>query len=134
MDPLFTSIFDSCWDLGSKFFYWLFDGYIQPKEDFSLLWDETKVINSTGDKPMLKSQNKTAQRQVYTFTIPVGLSIDNFTKNKDAIAQYLHQDIKNIRIELTIIKRNNYYSHQENECMTVLLNSKLRYLSFLYCF
>lgn len=100
MDPLFTSIFDSCWDLGSKFFYWLFDGYIQPKEDFSLLWDETKVINSTGDKPMLKSQNKTAQRQVYTFTIPVGLSIDNFTKNKDAIAQYLHQDIKNIRIEL----------------------------------
>lgn len=100
MDPLFTSIFDSCWDLGSKFFYWLFDGYIEPKKDFEPLWNETKVINSIGNKPMLKSQNKTAQTQVFTFTIPTGLTINDFIKNKPAIAQFLHEDPKNIRIEL----------------------------------
>lgn len=100
MDPLVTSIFNSCWDLGCKFFYWTFDGYIQPKKDFEPLWNETKVINSIGNKPILKSQNRTTQTQVYTFTIPVGLTIDNFIRNKAALAQYLHEDPKNIRIEL----------------------------------
>ena len=101
MDPLVTSIFNSCWGLGSKFIYWLLDGYIQPKKDFEPLWNETKVINSIGNKPILKSQNKTAQTQVFTFTIPVGLTIDNFIRNKSALAQFLHEDPKNIRIELT---------------------------------
>ncbi len=70
MDPLITSIFDCTWDLGSKFFRWLFDGWYKPsKIDFEPLWNETKVINSIGDKPILKSQNKTSQTQTFTFTI-----------------------------------------------------------------
>lgn len=101
MDPLITSIFDCTWDLGSKFFRWLFDGWYKPsKIDFEPLWNETKVINSIGDKPILKSQNKTSQTQTFTFTIPVGMTIDNFIRNKAAIAQYLHENPKNIRIEL----------------------------------
>ena len=63
MDPLVTSIFNSCWDLGSKFFYWLLDRYIQPKKDFEPLWNETKVINSIGNMPILKSQIRRHKRK-----------------------------------------------------------------------
>ena len=100
MDPLVTTLFDCTWDLGCKFFTWLFDGYMKPKIDFEPLWNETKVFNKIGDKPILTSQNRSSHRQEYTFTIPVGLTISDFARNKAAIAQYLHQDQRNIRIEL----------------------------------
>ena len=93
-------IFDVAWDAGVKFFTWLFDGYMQPKIDFEPLWNETKLYNSIGNKPILLKENNTDRTHTYIFTIPVGMTINDFIKNKAAIAQYLHQDIKDLRIKL----------------------------------
>lgn len=99
-DNVMQPVFDVVWDAGVKFFTWLFDGYMQPKMDFIPLWNEIHLYNSIGNKPILLKENKTDRTHTYIFTIPVGMTINDFIKNKAAIAQYLHQDIKNIRIEL----------------------------------
>ena len=117
MDPLVTTIFDCTWELGSKFFKWLFNGWIEDKKDFDPIWNETKMYNSIGNKPILKKQNKTNITESYLFTIPVGMTVGDFIKNKGAIAQYLHQDPNNIRIELT----NNMVT------LTTYDTSKLRF-------
>ena len=99
-DNILQPIFDVVWDAGVKFFTWLFDGYIQPKIDFEPIWNEVKLYNSIGNKPILLKENKTDRTHTYIFTIPVGMTINDFIKNKAAIAQYLHQDIKDLRIKL----------------------------------
>ena len=100
MDPLIQSVFDCTWDLSYKFFTWLFDGYMKPKTDFNPLWIEVRLYNSIGNAPILKKHIKTDRTETYIFTIPVGMTLGDFIKNKEAIAQYLHQDCRNIRIEL----------------------------------
>ena len=93
-------IFDVVWDAGVKFFTWLFDGYMQPKIDFIPLWNETHLYNSIGNKPILLKENKTDRTHTYIFTIPVGMSIKDFMQHNMEIAQYLHCDIKDLRIKL----------------------------------
>ena len=100
MDALVQTVFDGIWNIGSKVFYWTFDGWIEEKINFDPLWNELKMFNSIGNKPILKSYNTTEKTKVYLFTIPVGMTIDNFRRNITAIAQYLHEDQRNIRIEL----------------------------------
>lgn len=99
-DNMLQPAFDAVWDAGTKFFTWLFDGYIQPKIDFGPLWNEVKLYNSIGNKPILLKENKTDRTQVYMFTIPVGMSIKDFMDKRLEIAQYLHCDIKDLRIKL----------------------------------
>ena len=88
------------WDLGSKFFYWTFEAWIKEKIDFEPLWNEVGLYNSIGNKPILLKENKTDRTQVYIFSIPVGMTINDFIKNKAAIAQFLKCDIKDLRIKL----------------------------------
>ena len=99
-DNILQPIFDVVWDAGVKFFTWLFDGYMQPKIDFIPLWNETHLYNSIGNKPILLKENKTDRTKVYIFSIPVGMSIKDFMQHKLEIAQYLHCDIKDLRIKL----------------------------------
>lgn len=99
-DNILQPYFDLVWDLGSKFFYWTFEAWIKEKIDFEPLWNETKLYNSIGNKPILLKENKTDRTQVYMFSIPVGMSIKDFMQHNMEIAQYLHCDIKNLRIKL----------------------------------
>ena len=100
MDPLVTTVFDCCWDLGSKFFRWLFDGYIKPKTDFEPIFNETKLYNTSKAKPLLVNENNTGKTETYVFSIPTGLTINDFISRKQALAQFLKQDPRNIKIEL----------------------------------
>lgn len=99
-DNILQPYFDLLWDLGSRLFYWTFDGWIKEKIDFEPLWNEVKLYNSIGNKPILLKENKTDRTQVYMFSIPVGMSIKDFMQHSMEIAQYLHCDIKNLRIKL----------------------------------
>ena len=99
-DNILQPYFDLVWDLGSKFFYWTFEAWIKEKIDFEPLWNEVGLYNSIGNKPLLLKENSTNRTHTYIFTIPVGMTINDFIKNKAAIAQYLHQDIKDLRIKL----------------------------------
>ena len=100
MDPLVTTIFDCCWDLGSKFFKWLFDGYIKPTKDFDPIFNETKLYNTSKEKPLLVNENNTEKTKTYIFSIPTGLTVSDFVARKEALAQFLKEDPRNIKIEL----------------------------------
>ena len=123
MDPLVETIFNCCWDLGSKFVYWLFDGWIPQKTDFTPLWDETKLHNASKNKPVLIDENVTDLTQTFMFKIPTGMTIRDFTTRREAIAQFLKENPNNINIELVnnlatvtiynISKLNfNYHSYE----------------------
>lgn len=99
-DNILQPIFDVVWDAGTKFFYWTFEAWIKEKIDFEPLWNEIHLCNSIGNKPILLKENKTDRTQVYMFTIPVGMSIKDFIDKRLEIAQYLHCDIKDLRIKL----------------------------------
>ena len=99
-DNILQPYFDLLWDLGSRLFYWTFDGWIKEKIDFEPLWNEIHLYNSIGNKPILLKENKTDRTQVYMFSIPVGMSIKDFMDKRLEIAQYLHCDIKDLRIKL----------------------------------
>lgn len=101
MDPLVETVFNCCWDLGAKFFKWLLDGYFPPKTDFTPLWDETKLHNTSKSKPILIDESVTDLTQTFIFTIPYGLSINEFMSRREALGVFLKQDPKNIKIELT---------------------------------
>ena len=100
MDPLVETVFNCCWDLGAKFFKWLFDGWIKPKTDFNILFDETKLYNTSKAKPLLVNENNTDKTETYVFSIPTGLTINDFMSRRESLAQYLKEDPKNIKIEL----------------------------------
>ena len=99
-DNILQPYFDLLWDLGSRLIYWTFEAWIKEKIDFEPLWNEIGLYNSIGNMPLLLKENKTDRTHTYIFTIPVGMTINDFIKNKAAIAQYLHQDIKDLRIKL----------------------------------
>ena len=99
-DNILQPVFDAVWDAGAKFFCWTFEAWIKEKIDFEPLWNEIHLYNSIGNKPILLKENKTDRTQVYMFSIPVGMSIKDFMQHNMEIAQYLHCDIKNLRLKL----------------------------------
>ena len=99
-DNILQPYFDLLWDLGSRLFYWTFEAWIKEKIDFEPLWNEIGLYNSIGNKPILLKENRNNRTHTYMFTIPVGMSIKDFMQHKMEIAQYLHCDIKDLRIKL----------------------------------
>lgn len=87
--------------LSWKFTKWCFDGWVNlEKPKFNILFEEIKLYNSNKkNKPILKKENHTNNTDVYIFTIPTGLSILDFTKRKEQIAQFLHTDLQHLKIE-----------------------------------
>ena len=125
MDPLVETVFNCCWDLGAKFVRWLFDGWTTQKTDFTPLWDETKLHNTSKSKPILIDENVTDLTQTFIFTIPTGLTIADFISRKQAIAQFLKENPNNIKIELT---NNNLAT------VTIYDTSKLNFNYHSYSF
>ena len=105
--------------LGIKFFKWTFDGWIDfNKIDFNPLWIETKLYNNNmKNKPILKKENHSEKTDIYIFTIPVGLSITDFHKRREQIAQFLHTDLQHLKIE----NKNNL------ACITIYKEDKIEY-------
>ena len=100
MSNALQPIFDDIWAAGEVFFRWLFDGWIKPKTDFDPIFNETKLYNSAKNKPILVKEESTDKTETYIFTIPVGMTIKDFMTRKEALAQFLKEDPKNIKIEL----------------------------------
>ena len=98
---------------------WFLEGWIDFNPiNFDILFEETKLYNSNmKNKPILKKENHTENTDVYIFTIPVGLSIVDFTKRKEAIAQFLKTDLQHIKIE----NKNNLAT------ITVFKGDKVQY-------
>lgn len=101
---LIDCLIDSSFIVGKlswKFTKWCFDGWIDlEKPKFEILFEETKLYNSNKkNKPILKKENHTEKTDVYIFTIPTGLSILDFIKRKEQIAQFLHTDLQHLKIE-----------------------------------
>lgn len=110
---------DCAFDAGAIFLKWLFDGWIIEEDNFNILWKELRLYNQIGNMPIEKKRKKGSRSDFYAFTIPTGLCIDDFQKNRKEISQFLHEDIKDIKIELI----NNL------ACITV---NKLHNISFNY--
>ena len=69
-------------------------------DPFEYLWRQLGMENNDRHIPILKGCNKGQGYITYVFTIPIGLSIDDFYKNKAAIAQRFHHNSNEIDIEL----------------------------------
>ena len=99
-DNMLQPLFDVFWNAGEVFFRWLFDGWIKPKTNFDPIFTETKLQNTSKAKPILVNESTTDRTKTFIFTIPTGLTIADFMKNREALAQFLKEDSKNIKIEL----------------------------------
>ncbi len=93
-------IFDLFWNAGKIIFNWTFEYWIKPKTDFNPIFNETKLQNASKNTPLLVNEHTTDKTQTYIFSIPTGLTIADFMSRKQALAQFLKQDSKNIKIEL----------------------------------
>ena len=103
LQTLVESSIDMIISLGKQsipFWKWLFDGYIQEKIDFDILWKELKIRNTIGNYPILYKENKGNFSNTWLFTVPIGLSINDFILHRVNIAQFLKCNIKDMRIEL----------------------------------
>ena len=103
LQTLVESSIDTLQILGKRsvpFWKWLFDGWVQEKIEFDILWSELRLRNSLGNYPILYKENKGNFSNTWLFTVPIGLSIQDFVSNKIEIAQFLKCDIKDMRIEL----------------------------------
>lgn len=108
--------------LSYKFIRWCFDGWFpieENKKNFNILWKELRLYNQIGNMPIEKDVNIGSKSDFYSFTIPTGMSLNDFEKKRKEIAQFLHEDIRDVKIELI----NNL------ACITV---NKLKDISFNY--
>lgn len=69
-------------------------------KDFDYLFKQIKLQNLDEHRPRLRKVVKGANYIAYLFTIPIGLSIDDFEDNRIAIAQYLHKTSDDLNIDL----------------------------------
>ena len=100
MANMLQPLFDDIWAAGEVFFKWLLDGYIKPKTDFEPIFNETKLQNASRNTPLLVNEHTTDRTQTYIFSIPTGLTVSDFVARKEALAQFLKEDPRNIKIEL----------------------------------
>ena len=70
------------------------------KNEFEYLFKQIKLQNLDGHMPILRKTVEGSNYTGYLFTIPVGLSIEDFKDNKDTISQYLHKKESDVSIEL----------------------------------
>lgn len=105
-----------------KFFRWSFDYYWPVKEeiDFNILWEELSLHNKVGNMPIAKDVKIGNRSNFYTFTIPTGLCIEDFKNKEKQIAQFLNEDIKDIKIELI----NNLAAITVNKMKNISFNYK----------
>lgn len=115
--------------------------------EFEYLFKQLKLENKDEHKPILRKTIDGVNYTAYLFTIPIGLSIDDFMNNKMPISQYLHQNYQDVNIELvnnqaliTIKKENlnisyDYESYEFDEELKIplginLLNKKIMSWNF----
>lgn len=88
---------------------------------FDKLWKSLNFVKGNS-KPILKSKKKTGYSTVFTFTLPAGLSLEDFQKKENAISQYLGYKIdikytfKAIQIEVFDSKYKTIYEYKKIDC------------------
>lgn len=95
--------------------------YFATLSRFDRLWRNLNLCKGAA-YPMLKSRLKTDKSMIYKFTLPAGLTLQDFDHNKLAIEQYLGRDVdikytyKEIVIEVYNQGRKNTYEYQVTDC------------------
>lgn len=84
-------------------------------KDFDYLFKQIKLQNLDEHRPRLRKVVKGKSYTAYLFSIPIGLSINDFEDNKMAICQYLHQDHERTVIELVNNQALITISHENKE-------------------
>lgn len=117
------------------------------KNEFEYLFKQIKLQNLDGHMPILRKTVEGSNYKAYLFTIPIGLSIEDFKDNKDTISQYLHKKECDVSIELvnnqalvTVKEENvdvsyNYEDYQFDSELRIpiginLLTNKIVYWNF----
>lgn len=70
------------------------------EREFEYLFKQIKLENLDGHRPILRKVIEETSYTAYLFSIPIGLSIDDFIDNKSALSQYLHKKEGDVNIEL----------------------------------
>ena len=117
------------------------------EDKFDYLFTQIKLMNLDGHKPILRKTIEGMNYTSYLFTIPVGLSINDFEDNISNIAQYLHKNVSDTSIELVnnqaliTIRENkqqvsfNYEDYTFDDTLRIplgvnLLTNKMTYWNF----
>lgn len=88
---------------------------------FDRLWKNLNLCKGTA-YPILDSKKKTDISEIYTFTLPSGLSIEDFDRCQTAISQYLGRDIeikytyKAVQIEVFNQAQKSIYEFEPIQC------------------
>lgn len=99
-----------------RFINWVIDPWVSEKEqhyDFESYFDSVKlfkIIDENNIKPKQVASYESSLGRVYKFTIPPGMTLKDFLKEKDGLSTQLGQDI-NMRLsgsylEIEIIEKN----------------------------
>lgn len=111
------------------------------------MFDEIGLVNKKGHTPRLRKTMDGANYTAYLFTIPIGLSIKDFEKNIDSLAQGMKENVEDTYIQLvnnqaliTVKKENKKISYDyedyifENDMRIPLgidlINKKIIYWDF----
>jgi len=95
--------------------------YFATWSKFDKLWPKLGLIKGTA-QPYLKGTEKTDHSKIYKFTLPAGLSSEDFEKNKLAIEQFVGSDIdirytyKQIWVEVFNQSQKTIYEYQIEQC------------------
>lgn len=117
MSNLLQPYFDLCWNSGSNFFHWLFDGWIKEKKDLNIFFKSIGLKNKLEEYPMLFKEINNG----YLVTIPVGLNAGDFIKHKNSLETYLNRevDIQNknglVYIEYKVKKLKEDIPYEQNK-------------------
>lgn len=95
MEALVNSLVNSFF-LAGRLLWELITG----EENFKYLFEQLDMCNKKDEYPILKERAEGSGYIAYRFSIPVGLSIDDFEKNRNGIAQFLKAKGKDIKVEL----------------------------------
>ena len=69
--------------------------------DFNKLFEETNLLNKSKEKPKLHQKLEEEYFTIYRFSIPLGITIDDFIKREEHFKQILNSNVT--------IEKNNYY-------------------------
>ena len=71
--------------------------------DFNKFFDEINIKNKSGEIPKLKEKWEDENYKIYEFIIPIGVTIDDFTNNKNKFLQLLNKEKEDISFKTMII-------------------------------
>lgn len=99
-DNIFSPLVDSMFTVGKIVFKYINKALGLNTIDFKQLFVELDICNKSKQYPRLYNVLNNDYFKIYQFEIPTGLSVDDFKKHTEAIAQFMNED------DITIVRNN----------------------------